>query len=153
MEVSFEASSVSALPVILAYARWESDTHADLEGIDVVKGREEPRKNDAYLRRVGLTDVGVFFDWSCLHQSQAGVDAPASRRHPTSTRRSSSMCLHRYGRPWYLVDDQPKKTESGMYYFVESLLNLMEVLPPSSRSSWTACSILDEDYGPDRRGH
>ena len=73
-------------------------------------------------------DVGPLTGRACISRARAS-SAPASRRHPT--RREEAACaVHRMTNV-YLVDDQPNKTESGMYYFVESLLNLFKEVPPS----------------------
>jgi len=129
---AFEATSVQALPVLLASHCWETPEHADPSGTTLAMIAANLARCMPTYAAWGYDDLGVFIDWSCMYQAAGGIERTGEQTasYIDAQKQLNVWFSHRMTSV-YVCDGQAKRAESGWCFFEEQLLNLFKEAPPS----------------------
>jgi len=131
------ASGITAVPVVLISHIWESEEHPDPNGSTLARLASNLARMMPTYQAWGYADVGVFFDWACMHQTIPALGLERTKEEEAiyfKAKRELKIWFSHRMSTVYIIDDQqvtPLPAEHGWPFFIDAACQLFKDIPPT----------------------
>jgi len=132
-----DEAGIEAVPAILASHVWETEEHADPEGVVLGRVAANLARQMQTYQAWGFDDVGIFLPWACMYQSvPSGTftrTPEQEKQHAIAQQELPIWIAHKMTTVYQLHDQAvtPPPPEHAWVCFTDALCALFKDIPPT----------------------